>query len=39
MDKFVIAVRDRYSAIADAELDEEIGEIKHYYPNMYISMY
>ena len=38
MDEFGIAVRDRYSAMADAELDEEIGEIKRYYPNAGIKI-
>lgn len=38
MDEFGISVRDRYSAIADAELDEEIGEIKRYYPNAGIKI-
>jgi hypothetical protein len=38
MEEFGISVRDRYSAIADAELDEEIREIKRYYPNAGIKI-
>ena len=31
-DEFGIAVRGRYSFIADTELDVETGKIKRYYP-------
>lgn len=33
MEEFGICVRDRYSSISDAELDEELVSIKQAYPN------
>ena len=33
MEEFGICVRDRYSSISDAELDEELVSIKQSYPN------
>ena len=33
MEEFGICVRDRYSSISDAELDEELVSIKQVYPN------
>eukprot|EP00731_Ephydatia_muelleri_P014849 Em0008g569a len=38
MDEFHIAVRDRYSSLSDAELDEEVIRIKQEYPNTGIKI-
>lgn len=38
MDEFHIAVRDRYSSLSDAELDEEVIRIKQEYPNAGIKI-